>query len=272
VIVQRNDPRTAAAITSALAQPGLCHVIVADGGSDAALWDRLRQSFAHNVRVRFAVLPGTVAATRARVLAQVDAPSLAFLDADQQAPGSWLPILTAPIDAGGADQTCGPTRPTNPPRRGPQRYVASSERDLYEAAATDPRLFPAGNSAWRTAALRSLGGFDPRMGRSGEDFDLNLRARRVGTSSVFVPGAWVWHDQSHLDTYRRVLARKFLHFRGAAYAYLKNGSLRERGEASARRFRVSHWLDLADFVLKPLALAQAHGRWRTEERRRWPLG
>ena len=48
------------------------------------------------------------------------------------------------------------------------------------------------NMAFRTDALRRLGGFDPRL-RSGEDIDLLLRTVLAGHALAYEPGAIVWH-------------------------------------------------------------------------------
>ncbi|MFU8874021.1 glycosyltransferase [Micromonospora sp. SL4-19] len=54
------------------------------------------------------------------------------------------------------------------------------------------------NMAFRTDALRRLGGFDPRL-RSGEDIDVLLRTVLAGHALAYEPGAIVWH------THRREL-------------------------------------------------------------------
>ncbi|MCW3817419.1 glycosyltransferase family 2 protein [Micromonospora sp. DR5-3] len=84
----------------------------------------------------------------------------------------------AAIEAGGARRVDLPPRSLHP-------YLPGS----YGSGA---------NMAFRTDALRRLGGFDPRL-RSGEDIDLLLRTVLAGHALTYEPGAIAWH------THRREL-------------------------------------------------------------------
>ncbi|HLE47388.1 MAG TPA: glycosyltransferase family 2 protein, partial [Candidatus Thermoplasmatota archaeon] len=163
-----------------------------------------------------------------------------------------------PIRAGAADFTGGPTRPRAVAQSRAEHYVNKQEDALYRNVPNDLALLPMGNSAWRTDLLRRIGGFDPRLGGGGEDYDVNLRALRSGARGAFVPAAVVEHDQSHLDSFRKVLRRKSKYYMGAAVAYLKNDQLGGRSRSAAGRFAVRHPIDLLDVVLKPLALWRAY--------------
>jgi cellulose synthase/poly-beta-1,6-N-acetylglucosamine synthase-like glycosyltransferase len=263
LVTHLNDPRLEAAARSALDQGALAQqVLVADGGSRTEVLEPVRRAFQQATRLRIVHLPGSVAETRNAALPLIKTDLTVFLDADQVAPPGWLQRLLQPILDGAADFTGGPTRHHEEASRA-ERYVNREEDRLYaEGVAQDIALLPMGNSAWRTDLLRKVGGFDPRLKWGGEDYDLNLRAVRAGARGRFVPEAWVWHDQSQLRSFRKVLRRKSRYYFGAATAYLKNDAMDSRARASIGRFRVRHPIDLLDVVLKPWALARAHRYYR----------
>ncbi|MFU8851165.1 glycosyltransferase family 2 protein [Micromonospora sp. SL1-18] len=79
---------------------------------------------------------------------------------------------------------------------GGARHVELPPRSLHPYL---PGSYGSGASmAFRTDALRRLGGFDPRL-RSGEDIDLLLRTVLAGHTLAYEPGAIAWH------THRREL-------------------------------------------------------------------
>ncbi|MGW5668405.1 glycosyltransferase [Micromonospora sp. NPDC003776] len=63
------------------------------------------------------------------------------------------------------------------------------------------------NMAFRTDALRRLGGFDPRL-RTGEDIDVLLRTVLAGHALAYEPGAIAWHThRRELRALRRTMYR-----------------------------------------------------------------
>lgn len=254
-----NDPRVTRCVASALQQgSALSEILVADGGSEPANLQRLAAMCEREPRIRLVHAPGSVAESRNRALAGLKSDIVAFLDADEVAPPGWLTTLTEPIRRKEADFTGGPTKPLTAPRSKAERYTNRAEETLYrDHVPNDLALLPMGNSAWRVDLLRQIGGFDARLARGGEDYDVNLRALRRGARGVFVPDAYVFHDQVHLDTFRKVLRRKSRYYFGAATAYIKNEELKGRSRAAANRFAVRHPIDLLDVALKPWALLKA---------------
>jgi GT2 family glycosyltransferase len=79
-------------------------------------------------------------------------------------------------------------------------FETIEEGRVRRFAATPGSLYPylpgtygtGANMAFRTAALRRLGGFDPRL-RTGEDIDVLMRVVLAGHALVYEPAAIVWH-------------------------------------------------------------------------------
>jgi GT2 family glycosyltransferase len=71
-----------------------------------------------------------------------------------------------------------------------------------------PGLYGSGaNMAFRTEALRQLGGFDPLLG-SGEDIDVLLRLVLAGHTLVYEPAAIMWHThRREVRALRRTMYR-----------------------------------------------------------------
>lgn len=240
-------------------------VLVADGGSRPEVLDAMEAWARDRPYVRVERHPGSVAATRAsalRSLGGVDV--VAFLDTDEVAPPGWLAALVAPIERGEAAFAGGPTRPLAPPAGPGEEYLNAFEAWFYpNVVARDMTKLPMGNSAWRLDALQGIGGFDERLVWGGEDYDVNLRMAKAGHRGVYVPEAWVHHDQSGRLDLRRLLRRKYRYNVGATLAYLKNGVLREKArEARRNTAAFRHPYERWNLVVQPLALARALTLWR----------
>lgn len=265
LITLLSDKRVSRTIQSALSTDSRrrSNVVVADGGSSKAFLLHLQTEYSTDSRVQILSLPGTVAETRNKALAHLTNDIVVFLDADQVAPPGWLDALVRSIEEGKADFTGGPTRPLAEPRSRTERHVNAYEAWFYEnVVAGDITYLPMGNSAWRVELLRQLGGFDLRLKWGGEDYDVNHRALQAGARGVFVPEAWVYHDQSHLDSLGRLLRKKYRYNVGAAVAYMKNGVLASRVRGAAAAARYPHPIEWAGFVLKPFALWRARRYYR----------
>lgn len=267
LITLLSDGRVPRAIDSALAQGAAAsQVLVADGGSDPVFLKSLRDRYSRSPRVQILSLPGTVARTRNQALPLLKTDRVAFLDADQVAPPNWLRAILKPL-GGPVGFSGGPTRPLAAPRSRVERHVNEYEAWFYQHVVPgDLGYLPMGNSAWSVPLLRRLGGFDERLSWGGEDYDLNHRALASGAKGAFLPGAWVYHDQSHLDSVGKLLRRKYRYNVGASVAYLKNGVLASRLKPAAAAARYPHPLEWAGFVLKPFALWRARRYYRRNYR------
>lgn len=263
VVTVFNDHRVADTVRAVLAcEPD--RVLLCDGGSTDGTWELCEQLAQGDDRVEAHRLLGSVAETRAQTMPLLTDDITVFLDADETVEPAWLQRLTAPIAAGTADVTGGPTKPLHPAKNRYEAFVNDFDAWFYEQiVANDAASLPMGNSAWRTQLLHDIGGFDARFTTGGEDFDVNLRARAHGARFQYVPEAWTWHDQSHLDSFRKLYRRMARYAEGATLAYLKNGQLKERSRKAAASARFFHPIQWALFVAKLQGYLKGRRRFRT---------
>ncbi len=239
-------------------------IVVADGGSRPEVIAAMEDFATRVPNVRVLHCPGSVAESRALALPQVHGDAIAFIDADEIPPPSWLELLVQPLRTGRADVAGGPTRPLQPAATKAEAYVNDFDDWFYEhVVPSDPVMLPMGNSVWSRAVFDAIGNFDARLVWGGEDYDINLRAAQAGFRFEFVADGWVHHDQSHLDSARKIFRRKLRYGKGATMAYLKNGVLGERvGPAAGTSAAFKHPYEWAGLVLKPIALIQGWWAWR----------
>jgi GT2 family glycosyltransferase len=121
---------------------------------------------------------------------------VAYLDADAWPDPHWLHYLVATFET--TDHACvgGPNLPP------------SGDGDLADCVAHAPggpdhvllsdheaEHVPGCNMAFRTTALREVGGFDARFRVAGDDVDICWRIRERGGTIGFSPAAVVWHHR-----------------------------------------------------------------------------
>ncbi|HTS33349.1 MAG TPA: glycosyltransferase [Thermoplasmata archaeon] len=180
-----------------------------------------------------------------------------FLDSDEIAPPGWLATIVAPIEAGRAAYTGGPTRPLRAAENPIERYYELLEASIYEdLVPSSVTYLPLGNSAWKTRLLLEYR-FDPRV--TAEDHDLETRVQRAGHVGLYLPEAWVYHDKSNETSYVRWARKRYLYLFQMAMSMIKNGELGER--LRERRKPVRHPLRYVEAMMKPFALAHAWVRW-----------
>jgi O-antigen biosynthesis protein len=121
---------------------------------------------------------------------------VAYIDDDAYPDPHWLQYLAEAFRATEFAAVGGPNLPppgddfvaeavANAP--GGPMHVLLSDREAEH--------IPGCNMAFRTAALRSLGGFDPQFRTAGDDVDICWRIQASGGKVGFHPAALVWHHR-----------------------------------------------------------------------------
>ncbi len=226
-------------------------IFIADGGTRWNIKD-----IASRYGARLEILKGNVVETRQKALSLIKSDVVAFIDTDEIAPNFWLEKLVSPIEEGKADFTGGPTKHFEP-KTGPEAYVNELEDYIYKYQVPENIAFlPMGNSAWKTEIFESIGGFDLNIYGGSEDYDVNLRAIKKGYRGMFVEDAWVYHDHSDINSYLKLIKKRYSYLRATAKTYLKNGTLTNRLKTKTSG-RVNHPFHYVETALKPIALLDA---------------
>lgn len=191
---------------------------------------RLGRRFGDDQRIRYIEepRPGLARARNAGLRAAKGA-LVAFTDDDVRVDPSWAPALRAAFArTPKVDCVTGlilPLELETSAQLLDERFASFGKgfaRRVYslQAPPPDQPLFPytagyfgsGANMAFRTAALRALGGFDRALGtgtwaRGGEDLDICIRMLHAGGSLAYEPAAIVWHR--HPETESRVRRQAF---------------------------------------------------------------
>jgi len=257
------------------------HVLIADGGSPSDFERDVRDYIRGDPRFSYNIMRGRCSDTRRKAIyALVLAPYqyhrtdiMVWIDADMTAFDDWLEELVRPIENDEADFTGGVWK------RGEEKSKA--EKILNQImvknqllAMEDPAYIGMGNSAWSAEILKKLGGLDASsesdmadegLGREGivsgyyvsEDFDLNIRAIDAGFKGTFVPEAAVYHDQSHVNTFRKLTMYFYNNYVRAGMAYFKNKSTMGKFVKGSSIGDIAHPFELFLLLIKPIAFVSA---------------
>lgn len=231
IVTVLNDRRVERTLRSLQAQTlSPLEVIVADGGSKDGTFELCQQMATKDARIRPMRLLGNIPGSRNQALAVVRGDLVAFLDADEVAPPTWLAELVVPFGDPKVGFTGGPT----PGMKGTvenlgARYYDAYLRRFYEEVAREhPYALPMGNSAWRRRVFQEVGALDttlyPRA--ASEDQDMGQRTLRAGWTGVYVPGAWVDHDFSDISL-RSLLRKQSIYATGGFVLWRRSGSTYE---------------------------------------------
>lgn len=190
----------------------------------------LDERFGNDERVRYIEerRPGLACARNAG-LSAAQGELVAFTDDDVTIDPAWLPAIRATFAASpDVDCVTGLILPLELETQAQllvERFAGYAKGFLpriyaLEQPPPDQPLFPytagyfgsGANMAFRTTALRRLGGFDPVLGtgtraRGCEDLDICIRVLNAGSRLAYEPRAVVWHR--HPDTYAHLRRRAF---------------------------------------------------------------
>jgi GT2 family glycosyltransferase len=121
---------------------------------------------------------------------------VAYLDDDAYPDPHWLTYLAATFIHTTHAAVGGPNIP--PPGDGPiADCVANAPGGPVHVLLSDQEAehIPGCNMAFRKAALRAIGGFDPQFRIAGDDVDVCWRLQKQGSTVGFNPAAVVWHHR-----------------------------------------------------------------------------
>ncbi|MFJ3618841.1 glycosyltransferase [Streptomyces iakyrus] len=223
VATRERAGQLARALDSLLAQdhPRFEVVVVDNAPVTSETRELIERKYAERVRYVCEPVPGLAAAHNAGLDA-VGGEVVAFTDDDVVADPRWLTELSAPFAADAGLGCCTglilPARLTTPAQvllESHGGFAKGFTPRTYDPACPpgDEPLFPftagrfgsGANMAFRTAVLRSVGGFDPATGagtaaRGGDDLYGFVRVLAQGHRLRYTPYALVWHH--HRETWR----------------------------------------------------------------------
>jgi GT2 family glycosyltransferase len=223
VATRERAGQLARALDSLLAQdhPRFEIVVVDNAPVTSETRELIERKYAERVRYVCEPVPGLAVAHNTG-LAAARGEVVAFTDDDVVADPRWLTELTAPFAADpGLGCSTGlilPARLTTPAQvllESHGGFAKGFTPRTYDPARPpgDEPLFPftagrfgsGANMAFRTAVLRSVGGFDPATGagtaaRGGDDLYGFVRVLAQGHRLRYTPSALVWHH--HRETWR----------------------------------------------------------------------
>lgn len=265
IITLLNDKRFERTIKSLLEQTMMPEkIIIADGGSTGGSFELAKEYEKKYGNIKVLSLPGSITETRNKLLKEVKGDVIVFIDADEVAPKHWLKSLISPIINGEADFTGGPTKPLSEAKSNAEKYVNDFDDWFYKnVVSNDITMLPMGNSAWSKKVFDGIGGIDEELTWDAEDYDVNIRAVNAGFEGRFVPEAWTYHDQSHLNTMKKIIRRKYRYCVGATMVYLKNKMLRKKADQAVKTsVRFHHPYEWIGLIIKPVALIRGVIAWK----------
>jgi GT2 family glycosyltransferase len=205
-------------------------IVVENRPAGSAVEHTLEERFQDDQRIRYVEehRPGLSRARNAGLdVARGDL--VAFTDDDVRVDPAWVPAIRAAFAATPkVDCVTGlilPLELETSAQLLDERFASFGKgfvRRIYslDAPPPDQPLFPytagyfgsGANMAFRTKAIRDIGGFDPALGtgtraRGSEDLDICIRLLHSGRSLAYEPAAIVWHR--HPDTHAGVRRQVF---------------------------------------------------------------
>lgn len=251
IVTVLNDARVRRTLESLLAQRRVPdEILVDDGGGPGVVSEIAEELASRSPVVKHLAAPGNIPESRNTALRVARGEFVAFLDADEVAPPTWLEAMLEPF----ADPKVGFVGGPTPAMPGTARTVGARFYDGYlrrfydRVARSHPHALPMGNSIWRAAVFREVGLLDTSLFRraASEDQEIALRALRAGWKGVLADAGSVDHDFSDLSAWR-LLRKQAVYAEGGYVVWRRH---RSTYEASGGRL-------LPYVVLPVLAVAGA---------------
>jgi glycosyltransferase involved in cell wall biosynthesis len=175
-------------------------IVVADGGSSDATFERLKARAAADPRIRAVLAPGNRSVGRNAAIRAARSPIIACTDAGVTVEPEWLERITRPFEQDpGTGCVAGFYEPDGTTWFERAAGVISAPR-LGEVDLR--RFLPSTRSiAFRRSAWERVHGFDEALSHN-EDTPFALALKQAGTAFVFEPGARVrWRPRGDLRSF-----------------------------------------------------------------------
>ena len=183
-------PQACAAV-AALDYPAVEVIVVDDGSTD----DSAAIARRHGFTVISTENQG-LSSARNTALAAARGEIVAYMDDDAMPDSQWVTYLVETFSRTDFVAVGGPNLPV--PGDGPVAdavAVAPGNPNHVLLGDREAEHIPGCNSAFRTDALRAIGGFDPRFRTAGDDVDVCWRLQDAGGRIGFCAAAVVWHHR-----------------------------------------------------------------------------
>jgi len=252
-------------------------ILIADGGSPPDIKECVEKVIKDMPNAEFMLLPGRCIDTRRQVIMKLfdKTDIIAFIDSDEEAHEDWLGYLIAPIVSGLADFTGGPTYWKNYPQSKPEMILSNIIKEVEKQFSADMTYLGMGNSAWSTKIFRNIGNFDASSNINktdkdkvlgsyhvSDDYDINIRAIKAGFRGRFVEDAKVFHDQVHIDSYKKLLKYFYGQYVRTSMAYFKHREALSKFTKMTKSLRITHPFVVILYLIKPIAFLHGWKEWQ----------
>ena len=258
-------------------------ILIADGGSNEVfikqICDFITENKLKNVELK--ILPGRCIDTRRQVIDYLidKTDIIAFIDSDEEAYNIWWLIeLLNPIIKGEADFVGGNIIPTTA-KTDAERILNIIQYQSQEMYDKDISYIAMGNSAWKMDIFKKIGNFDAssistktdkdytkgKIGGSyhvSDDYDINVRAVNAGFKGVFAKDAQVLHNQSQIDSTKKLIKYFYSQFVRTSMAYFKHGMSLNKFTKGTTKIAISHPFQFILILIRPIAMIRGWIEWK----------